>query len=374
MSTKRILVLNYEFPPLGGGASPVSYEIAKNLSEMEDYIVDVVTMNFKKLSPHEVISPHFNIYRVKSFRRRKEICQPWEQFTYLVSAYFKVNQLLKKHHYDVVHCHFIVPTGVLALILKIKHSLPYVISVHGSDVPGFNPDRFVLLHKFIKPLLRMICDNSEKIVALSSYLKELIIKNIKNYGEEKLIVIPNGIDIKKFKPLKKEKIILSTGRLLPRKGFQHLIEAFSKEDLGYEIHIVGDGPMMKKLLEMAKNSKTKVFFHGWVSNDSKKYRYLLGKASIYCLVSKRENASIALLEAMSSGCAVITANDSGCAETVENSGVLVPFGNIKILNEKIKDLIGNSKKMKNMQEAAKTRVKNIYNWSAITKSYAIILE
>ena len=48
-------------------------------------------------------------------------------------------------------------------------------------------------------------------------------------------------------PDKVEKIILSTGRLLPRKGFQHLIQAVSNEDIGYDVHICGDGPMMNEL-------------------------------------------------------------------------------------------------------------------------------
>ena len=117
---KRILVLNYEFPPLGGGASPVSYEIAKRLSETKEFDIDVVTMGFKKLAKYQKINDNLRVHRVKCWRSKKEICHPWEQLTYLISGYFKCRELLKKNKYDICHCHFIIPTGILALKLKNK--------------------------------------------------------------------------------------------------------------------------------------------------------------------------------------------------------------------------------------------------------------
>ncbi|MBC8495983.1 glycosyltransferase, partial [archaeon] len=85
----------------------------------------------------------------------------------------------------------------------------------------------------------------------SNYLKGLIIRNIKAWPENKLVKVPNGIHPSKFSPGKKKKIILSTGRLLPRKGFQYLIKAVSDIESDYEVHICGDGPMMSELRELA---------------------------------------------------------------------------------------------------------------------------
>lgn len=371
---KKILVLNYEFPPLGGGASPVSYEIAKRLEESGRYSIDVVTMGFRGLPQYEEITPNLHIHRVKCLRKKKEVCQPWEQATYLITGYFKSRELLKKERYDIAHCHFIIPTGVLALILKLQYKLPYIISAHGSDVPGYNPDRFTLLHRFTKPFLKIICNNSKKIISSSNYLKNLIKREVQGYSKEKLEVLPNGIDTQKFLPLRKKKIILSTGRLLPRKGFQQLIKAVSEQNFGYELHIAGDGPMMSELKKHAKNSKTKVVFHGWMDSTSKFYRELLGKAQIYCLVSEKENASVALLEAMSSGCAIITANTSGCAETVQESGIKVPIGNSVLLRKEIKKLIRNQKKMHYFQKQARKRAIETYSWKKIINKYEMLFD
>ena len=61
---KRVLVLNYEFPPLGGGASPVSYEIADRLSRTGDFDIDAVTMSYIGLPKYEEVNKNFRIHRV----------------------------------------------------------------------------------------------------------------------------------------------------------------------------------------------------------------------------------------------------------------------------------------------------------------------
>jgi len=136
---KRVLVLNYEFPPLGGGASPVSYEIADRLSRTGDFDIDAVTMSYIGLPKYEEVNKNFRIHRVKCLRSKKEICHPWEQLTYLFFGYFKCCELLKKSKFDICHCHFIIPTGVLAQKLKKKFGLEYIITAHGSNVLKTQP-------------------------------------------------------------------------------------------------------------------------------------------------------------------------------------------------------------------------------------------
>lgn len=368
--TSRILLLNYEFPPLGGGASPVSYEIAKNLSHTHNYKIDVVTMGYKDLPAFEK-KDGINIYRVKCLRSKKEICHPWEQLTYIISAKKFLRKHLKTHKYDINHTHFLIPTGVLALWVKKHFSIPYIITVHGSDVPGFNPDRFKFLHKFTKSSLRKICKNAKLIISPSKYLVNLINENIGNYPVK---VIPNGIYIDKFTPKEKNNIILSTGRLLERKGFQYLIRAVSEEDCGFEVHICGNGPMMPKLKQLAKKSKTKIFLHGWMDDTSKEYKNILESALIYTLVSEKENASIALLEAMSAGCAIITSNISGCPETVGNAGITIPPKNIKKLKKEIVRLIKNPNLSKKLGSLARKRVTTRFKWEVIIKNYQQIFK
>lgn len=311
---KRILVLNYEFPPLGGGASPVSYEISKGYAKL-GHKVTVVTMHMKGLKQYER-KEGMDIYRVKCIRSKKEICHPWEQYSYLVSAKRFLKQHLKDNKYDICHCHFIIPTGVLALWVKKTFGIPYIVTSHGSDVLGYNK-RFRYLYPLLARKWKEIIKEAKVVTTPSQFLQNKI-KEITNKG--KFIVIPNGIDPKKFKPMKKENKILVVARLFPNKGVQDILDALKGVDLkGWKVDIVGDGPYRSFLENKAKQNglQSVVKFHGWIDNNSKKMKELYGKAKIFISASYFENMSMVLLEALASGCHVIASNVGGNPEVVK---------------------------------------------------------
>lgn len=362
----NILMLNYEFPPLGGGASPVSYEIAKGYVRC-GHRVDVVTMQYKGLKEFEVVDGIY-VYRVRCLRSKKEICHPWEMLTYIWAASFFLSKHLNSATYDMNHTHFVIPTGAVSLWLKKKFNIPYIITSHGSDIPGYNADRFKLLHLFTGPLLRKILNHCSGAYTGSRYLANLG-NSIR--ADIRYQVIREGFDSFKYQPQDKKKLIFSSGRLLERKGFQFLIQAVSEENIGYEVHICGDGPMRGELEKIAKKSRTKVVLHGWLDNTSEQYKNLLEQASIYVLVSERENASVSLMEAMSAGCAVITSNVSGCPETVGDAGITVSPGSVEQVHRAIQQLLG---KETEYGKKARKRIVDCYNWDQTIQEYETALK
>ena len=295
----RILMLNYEFPPLGGGASPVSYEIAKGYVKL-GHSVDVVTMHYKGL-PFYKIKDGIHIYRVKCIRKKKEMCTTLEMFTYVVSAKHFLKAHLKTHNYDINHTHFIIPTGIVSLWAKKKFGLPYIITSHGSDVLGYNK-RFNKVYPLISGKWKSIIKEAKVVTTPSQFLQNEIKKhNIQGKFE----VIPNGIDKNKFKPMKKEKRILVVARLFPNKGVQDILDALKGIDLkDWKVDIVGDGPYRQFLENKAKEHslEDKVVFHGWIDNNSSKMKQLYGHASIFISASYFESFGITILEALSAGC------------------------------------------------------------------------
>lgn len=125
----RILVLNYEYPPLGGGAAPVSRDISIQLAK-RGHDVTIVTMGFHGLLAYEE-EQGVKIYRLKCLRGKKSSCMPWEQYSYLLAVRHFMKSHMKSHTYDVCHTHFVIPTGEAAKWVKDKYGIPYVITEIG---------------------------------------------------------------------------------------------------------------------------------------------------------------------------------------------------------------------------------------------------
>jgi len=221
--------------------------------------------------------------------------------------------------------------------------------------------------------VKQVLDGAYRVVAPSHFLLDAI-RRIQPKVAERAVQIPNGIDTELYRPGDKERIILATGRLLSFKGFEKLVAAVSQQDTGFELHIAGDGPLRSELTRMAAESRTSVVLHGWLDNRSEEYRTLLSRAAIYALPSQRENASVALLEALSSGCAVITSNVSGCPETVGDAGLLVDPHNVDSIRRAIERLCSDQLLREQLQSKARLRAIELFGWERIVESYEHIFK
>lgn len=362
----RILTLNYEFPPIGGGGSPVSYELGRELVAL-GHEVDVVTMAFKGLPAREVVDG-ITVHRVRSLRKRREICKTHEMMSYVAAALPKVMRLIGTGNYDVNHTHFIVPTGLLARLAQLRSRLPLVISLHGSDVPGHNPGRFTREHRVLAPMWRWIAKGADQLIAPSAYLRELADRQGHSRPTK---VIPHGFRYERFRPDRaKAKRILVVARLTPTKGVQHLLEALRTLDLrGFSVDVVGDGPYLPTLRHMASELQLPVRFWGWLDNRSAELKQLYEASSIFVLPSEAESFGLVLLEAMASRLAIVTCSGTGCAEVIGPDALLVPPRRPDRLRAALDRLIGDEGLRCDLADRARARVERHYGWEAIAKRY-----
>ena len=172
----RILEICYEFPPLGGGGSRVVEGLSCELVR-QGHQVDLVTMGFHGLAREENYNG-VSVHRVPCIRLDESVCRPGEMVTYLLMAFPYLLNLTHKNQYDLNHTHFIFPDGVLAYLLYKFRGIPYIITAHGSDVPGYNPDRFGFLHKVLMGMWRKIVNHAVYIVSPSRTLAQLIHSHI----------------------------------------------------------------------------------------------------------------------------------------------------------------------------------------------------
>lgn len=368
MSALKILMLNHEFPPVGGGASPVTLELSRQLVRM-GHRVDVVTMHYDDLPRLETVDG-INIYRTPAIRKRPNICYTYELITYVPGALIKTLSLARREKYDIIHCHFIVPGGLLAWIVSKVTGIPFFITCHGTDVPGHNPDRFAMVHKLIALVWRFLVRRSFVLTSPSQFLKTLVIRGC---PDAKVSIIPNGIYPEQFAPCEKTKSILMCSRIFSFKGFQYVIEAIKDMELDWEVNIIGQGPYLEDLKRIAEGSKTPIKFWGWLDKSDRRFYELFNKSSIFVFPSVAENFPTVLLEAMAAGMAIITSTAGGCPEVVGDAGILVRPRDTAEIRKAIESLVSSQELREKLGAAALERVQ-LFSWKNVAGKFVELYE
>lgn len=362
----RILTLTYEYPPLGGGGSRVARGLARALVQA-GHEVEVLTMGFRGLPPAE-LDEGVRVRRVSCLRRHEDRSEPYELASYIAAALPRALRLVRDGKYDINHTHFLFPDGVISAVLGRLTGLPFVVTAHGSDVPGYNPHRFRRLHRLFEPAWVRVVRQAETIVSPSESLAALIHRKAPGAAVE---VIPNGIDPDSLRPAPdKLRRILAVSRIFERKGLQYLLRALEGQDHDFEIHIVGDGPYLPELRKIAERARVPATFHGWLENGSPGLRELYETSSIFVLPSEAENFPIVLLEAQAAGLAIVTTKSTGCAEVVGDTGLLVPPHDTAALRRALTRLIQDDALRARLGREGRRRMEENFSWKAVATRYA----
>lgn len=316
----KILSLTYEYLPIGGGGSRVAAAINEELVRLGDEVT-VLTSAMKDLAAEETVNG-VRIVRSACIRRHRHYTTAAELATTLWPAWRRAAELIHADRPDIIHTHFILPSGLLAWALSRRFRIPYVLTAHGSDVPGYNPDRFGLLHRLLRPVWRRILRGAAAVTSPSCYLARLM----RDEGcPVPVTVVPNGHwPLQRLGEDRRNRILV-VARMFPRKGVQYFIRAVSGMDSDWEMIVAGDGPYRAELEARARRAAPRVRFVGFANPET--LRMLYESSSILVFPSIQENFPMVLLEAMAAGCAVVTTDAEGCAEVVGDAGIVVPRGN-----------------------------------------------
>ena len=361
----RILMPCYEFPPIGGGGSRVVDGLSRELVR-QGHEVDVVTTRFRGRATSETVDG-VNIYRVNCVRLKAHFSTLPEAATYVAASLSKIRELASRRRYDINHAHFILPDGFNARRIKEASGLPYIITAHGSDVPGYNPHRVRFLHQLLAPLWRGVTRDASALVCPSRSLQELVAKRDPDLQTR---LIPYGFDVGRYrKDDKRQRRILVVTRMLRRKGVQFLLRALEDLPLRHEIHLVGDGPYLPTLRKLAAQVGVPVTFHGWLDNRSIELTRLYETSDIFVLPSERENFPVALMEAMDAGLAIVTTRGTGCSEVVGDTGVLVEPRDPAGIRNALESLLDKPERVRRLGRAARDRLANEFAWPVIARRY-----
>ena len=371
----RILIVNSEYPPVGGGAGNASANIAREFVRMGEEVA-VLTTRYQDL-PIDEVEDGIRIHRCISVRKEVSRSNPWEQLSFLLGACTDGLLFLKKWKPDVLITFFGVPSGPVGLLAKTLFRIPYIVSLRGGDVPGFRPYDFSTYHKLISPLLRLVWRRADDVVANSEGLRKLA----KAFAPQiPVSVIPNGVDVELFRPDKRDwdpPHMLFVGRIVYQKGLDVLIEALSDlKDQPWKLTLVGDGPQLEPLkLEAQQNGLLdRITFPGWVDRSDLIDFY--HQANLFVFPSRHEGMPNAVLEAMASGLPVIASQIAGNQELISDgkTGYLIPVENSKAIADKLLVLFMSKDLKEKMGEAAQERVQSRYSWKNTALKYKDLVQ
>jgi glycosyltransferase involved in cell wall biosynthesis len=371
----RILILNGEYPPIGGGAGNASAHMAAQFEQM-GHLVTVVTSRFKAL-PHQEQQGGVTIYRVPGLRRRQDRSNPLEQVIFILSASLWAMRAIPRFQPQATLAFFGVPSGAVGWLIKKLYRIPYIVSLRGGDVPGFRPYDFRIYHQLVGPFLRVIWRNAAAVVANSRGLRQLATAFDSRF---EIPIIPNGIDLDSYKTTGRDWTfprLLSAGRIVHQKGLDLAMRALGGlKEMDWEWRIAGDGPQVPMLQTLANELgiRDRVFFLGWQSREQLLKCYQ--EANIFLFPSRHEGMPNALLEAMASGLPVVASCIAGNEELVidGDTGYLVPSENIESLQVALRKVLMDSGLLEQMGTASRQRVEANYSWESTAQQYALLLE
>ncbi|MBI5361415.1 MAG: glycosyltransferase family 4 protein [Planctomycetes bacterium] len=368
----NFLLVNYEYPPVGGGAANASWHIARALLK-HGHSVSVITSAFGALNGYSC-EDGTHVYRVRSWRRLKYRSNIKEMTSFMFAALFSAHRIVRQKDINGTIVFFTLPCGPVGLMLKKMYGIPYVVSLRGGDVPGAEPS-LDTMHRGLKVMRYCVLESAKSIAANSHGLAELSRKT----DPFPVRIIPNGVDAEFFKPLEKREShafrFIFAGRFQEQKNLffllSQLAELNRETPVPFEIDLVGDGPLRKDLTTHAENLgiSKKVSWHGWADKN--------GLLSLYqqadCMLnpSLYEGMPNTVLEAMACGLPVIASDVIGNRDLVQNNetGLLFPLDRPEEFRRAMSELLMNRNRCKLLGENARNTAVKEFSWDKTAFRY-----
>ena len=396
----KVLIFTTAYLPFVGGAELAIREITDRLPEVS---FTLITARFSRKVPRHERIGNVEVYRVG-------LGVPFDKWLLPWLGFWKAERLEKKRHFDLIWSMMASQASVSATWFKKLHQdKKLVLTLQEGDEEA-HLKRYVfgnefLYRLFIRPWHTGVFKQADVITAISHYLAERARRN----SSAKVEVIPNGVDVGRFKKqdagFKKEelrrklgihedeRIMITVSRLVKKNGIGDLIEAMRFLPENVKLLILGSGSLEKSYNLKAKSYKleNKVIFLGYIPHEQ--LSHYLHIADIFCRPSLSEGMGSAFLEAMAAGVPVVATSVGGIPDflfaplpdseegrylfansrELANSwgeritGLFCKTGDPKDIAKKVQVLLLNEVLRKRIIANASTLVREKYGWDGIAE-------
>jgi glycogen synthase len=375
-----VMMLSWEFPPrVIGGISPHVYYLSKSLVK-QGVKVHVVTCDFPDTPTYEVVDG-IEVHRIDSYKNPSPDFPSWIYLMNLNMQKEAARLVRENGNIDIIHAHdWLVANAGIGL----KHIFrkPLLVTMHSTEI-GRRETLHTTTERMIHETEAWLNYEAWRVVCCSYYMISHI-KSIFRLPDDKLDMIPNGVDIETYDNIKEdltdfrskfalpeEKIILYVGRLVYEKGIHVLINAVPKvlAKANAKFIIVGSGYMKEQLLTIVRGMGLdhKVLFQGFMDEPS--LLRLQKIADVSVVPSLFEPFGIVALEAMAAKSPVVVSDTGGMSEIVDHdvTGVKVYPDNPDSLAWGINRILLDDGYQRWIKENAYRVVQNKYGWNKIAQ-------
>jgi glycogen(starch) synthase len=376
-------MLSWEYPPFSvGGLAKHVEELSEALSQrqVEIHILTVGANHTLKTEK----TKNLWVHRVESYPLQAPNFITWVQhlnFRLIEEAIGLIHSL---GTIDLIHAHDWL-AGYTGRVLKNSYMLPLVATIHATE-SGRNQGLYTTDQHYINQIEWWLTYEAWKVIVCSQHMFREV-KQLFNLPEDKIKILPNGVNAIKFQDTPTKNIsfgpgkkIFFIGRLVREKGVQVLLEAAPQiiaREPKVQFLIAGKGPMEGELKQLARNLRidSHVQFLGYVDEEIKMNLYKQATVSVF--PSLYEPFGIVALEAMAAGVPVIVSDTGGLGEIIKNgcTGLKVSPGNVDALAKSILQIFQDKDIAERLKVNSLSVVKNQYSWGNIAeKTKNIYLE
>ncbi len=373
-------------PEKGGAVEEYVFQLGKCLRSL-GINANVIDLHFSRANPFPTLIQEIYSPKIPSFIPKKDLLQE------LIFSHYSVKKLM---NFNIIHSN----TAWVGFATKKLISNKLIKFVYTCHNPLWPQKEVGLSEKIIRKIEAYTMKNSNAVIAINETMKDALKKKA-NIPQEKLFVVPNGVDTSFFHPsnankkkegkyaLNNEFVILFVGRVSAVKGVHVLLKSYKMllekhKQLAMKLLIVG--PPRNRFSKISIDDYAlnvmdwahrhlpsgSYSFTGAVSREELKKLYSC--ADVFVLPSFAEAFGMVLLEAMSTGCPVIGSDAGGIKDVIETgvNGFLFETGSCSSLTKKIDLLVKDENLRRYMGLNSRNMAKEFYDWKLIaTKMLAI---
>lgn len=351
----HILMLNYEYPPLGGGGGVATQTLVHSLTATGTQVT-LVTSSHTTERIEEHPNKKLTVIRLPIHGRTVRPVASLSSLLSYIRATIRWGQNQQHPPFSLIHSQFAVPTGIAGQHLAQIWKLPHVVTVHGFDIHdptrAISADRFPPVHWVVQRVL-------SSAQAITTQSRDIARRTRQGYTLKRdLSIIPLGIPQVGIphdpRPahLPDGFILVGVGRLVARKGFDVAIKALTLLPEEVKLVIIGDGPRQIDLQQLAESVgvSSRVKFLGPVF-DQEKWN-VLAHSQAYLLPSLHEGFSLSTVEAMMMGLPVVASNVGGQTDYLQPglNALLIPPADPQAVADAVLHLVENPALCSSMKE------------------------